>query len=350
MKIEEIDKNLKVETSIEEKNLKFLSVKEKPFELYGFCGNDFVRLPMNVAEKVNDGVKLLSTNTAGGRVRFKTDSPYIAISVKWPSMMHFPHMPVTGVSGFDTYSKTENGYVYENTFIPPVDANDGYESIQYFRTRKMRDITIDFPLYNDVSELYIGLANDAVIESGDKYKNKKPIVYYGSSITQGGCASRPGTSYQAIISRRFDYDYINLGFSGSALGEEPIARYIADLDMSCFVMDYDHNAYNYKYLQKTHLPFYKIIREKNPELDIILMSSPLCTVLEDIEERKAVIKATYDYAVQNGDKHIYFVDGQKMFPLYGGDSGTVDGIHPNDLGFMCMANLLAEEIKKCSIK
>lgn len=351
MKLEEIDKNLKLETNINETDLKFVSVKQQPFDLYGFCkAEGFARIPMNVAEKVNEGVKALSTNTAGGRVRFKTDSPYIALYVKFPFMTKFSHMPLTGILGFDMYVKNDKEYAYECTFIPPCDAKNSFESIHYFKTEGMRDITINFPLYNDVSEVYIGISEKSAIEHGDKYRNKKPVVYYGSSITQGGCASRPGNSYQAIISRQFDYDYINLGFSGSARGEDAITEYIASLEMSCFVMDYDHNAPDYKHLKKTHLPMYKKIREKHPNIDIILLSMPYCNCLIDIPERKKVIRETYDYAVSNGDTHIYFIDGQGMFDIFGGDSGTVDGIHPNDLGFLCMAKALSDVMKNLKIE
>lgn len=350
MKIEEIDKNFEIKTHLEEKDLSFFSVKENPFDLYGFCDKNFARLPVNIAENTNDGVKELRANTAGGRVRFKTNSPHIAVSVRYPSKNIFPHMPLSGVAGFDMYSKTDKGYEYIKTFIPPTDNNAEFEAIYYFAEAKMRDITINFPLYNNISEVYVGISKKSVLEHGGTYKNKKPIVYYGSSITQGGCASRPGNAYQAIISRNFDYDFINLGFSGSAKGEESIAEYIAGLDMSCFVMDYDHNAPDCKHLEKTHLPFYKIIRKANPTLDIILMSMTYCNLLSNTDKRREVIKATYDYAKSSKDNHIYFIDGSKIFDRFGGDSCVVDRTHPNDLGFMCMAQELIPIIKQLNIE
>ena len=123
-----------------------------------------------------------------------------------------------------------------------------FEDVLDYSERKMRSFVINFPLYTDVCELYLGLEESAKVEAAPDYEIKVPVVYYGSSITQGGCASRPGTSYQAIISRRLNCDYVNLGFSGNAKGEPAIAEYIAGLEMSVFVYDYDHNAPNPEHL------------------------------------------------------------------------------------------------------
>lgn len=351
MKISDIDKNFKVETKINEKNLKYISVKEEPFDLYGFCktdDNSFLRLPKDIAEKTSEGVAGGAPNTAGGRVRFCTNSRYVAVFVKYPGITHFPHMPLTGTTGFDMYSFDGEKYIFEKMFVPPMDETE-FEAIHYFPDGQTRDLTINFPLYNGVSELYIGLEKNASIEPGGAYKNKKPVVFYGSSITQGGCASRPGNSYQAILSREFDFDYVNLGFSGAAKAEKPISDYISKLDMSCFVYDYDHNALGWEYLKKTHEPMFLNIREKNPNLPIIMMSMPYCPGMSDLAQRKEVIKTTYENAVARGDKNVYFIDGERMYDIFGGSSGTVDGTHPNDLGFMCMAKSLEKIFEKIDL-
>lgn len=211
-------------------------------------------MPENIARGVSEGVYVLHSNTAGGRVRFVTDSPYIAIYAKMDGLGKMPHFALTGSIGFDLY--VDN--YYTNTFVPPFDIKDGYESIFEFEKKEQREITIDFPLYSNVNELYIGLQEDSFLAEAKPYKNVKPIVYYGSSITQGGCASRPGMSYQAIISRIFNYDYINLGFSGSAKAEDEMIEYIKNLDMSIFVYDYDHNAPTVEHLKKTHEKMFKL--------------------------------------------------------------------------------------------
>lgn len=353
-KIQDADKNLKVSTAISEKDIVFFDVKEKPFDLYGFYsagkGEAFTRIPRELAEKTNEGVLLLHTNTAGGRVRFKTNSPYVAISVKCPQMMCFPHMTLLGTSGFDMYVYENGSYSYNGArdFIPPYfesGKSDGFESVHYFEDERLRDITINFPLYNDVTDLYIGIKDGSILEGGGKYINDKPVVYYGSSITQGGCASRPGNSYQAMVSRYFNCDYLNLGFSGSAKGEECMAEYIAGLDMCCFVYDYDHNAPDPGHLEKTHKRMFDIIRSKNPDLPIIMMTAVLCAVWkgEDQQKRRDIIRATYDEAVRSGDKNVYLIDSEDMFGEYN-DIALVDGCHPNDIGFLCMAKRVEKEL------
>jgi hypothetical protein len=219
-RIEKIDSNLKVNTSINEEDIRFYDVRREPFRVYGLYHYQdqpvFKRLPDDVAAATNEGVKELALHTAGGRVRFSTDSRYIAIKAVMPSVTVFPHMTLAGTSGFDLFVDEGASSTYYKTFMPPVGMQDGYESVIYFPSAEKRNVTINFPLYNNVDALYIGLQESASVGCGAAYAFAKPVLYYGSSITQGGCASRPGNSYQAMISRRFNCDFINLGFSGSA--------------------------------------------------------------------------------------------------------------------------------------
>lgn len=195
--IQKIDKNFLVETKIHKDDIKFYNADEAPFKIYGVFRENgkYRRMPENMAKEVSEGVTKLHSNTSGGRVRFVTDSSYVAINTEMENLGKMPHFAFTGAIGFDLY--VDN--VYKKTFVPPFEAEDGYESVIELEASCMREITINFPLYSDVKNLYIGLRKNAVIKEASPYKNKKPIVYYGSSITQGGCASRPGMSYQAII-------------------------------------------------------------------------------------------------------------------------------------------------------
>ena len=335
-----IDSNFKVETNINEDGICFYDVKQAPFKIYGvfYEGDRFKRLPQKVAETVSEGVYRLHSNTAGGRVRFKTDSPYVAIHAKMPKIGKMPHCALTGSAGFDLYVSEER---YVATFIPPFNIENGYESIRHFDSAEMREITINFPLYSDISELYIGLREGSTICEPTPYKIEKPIVYYGSSITQGGCASRPGNSYQSIVSRRLNADYINLGFAGNAKAEDEIAEYISDLEMSAFIYDYDHNAPTLEHLQNTHQKMFKIIRDKNPNLPIVIMSRPKYSLTEADKKRFSVINKTYDDAISQGDKNVYLIDSPSLM-RFALDDGTVDGCHPNDLGFDSMAKGLGD--------
>jgi len=346
--IAKIDPNFKIETNVERDGLTFFDAKCTPFKLYGVFhdGELYRRVPADVAEKTNPGVVKLAANTAGGRVRFITDSPYIVIKAIMPPEPKYSHMPRTGESGFDMYITENKKHKRLKTFVPPVKFDGGYDGVYDFTGEaENRLITINFPLYNPLYELYIGIREGSTLLPPTDYTVEEPMVYYGSSITQGGCASRPGTSYEAIISRRYDANYINLGFSGNGKGETAMAEYIASLSMSCFVYDYDHNAPTLEHYEKTHEPFFKVIREKHPDLPIVIMTRPKGkAVLSEVEYKRIdVARATYDNAVARGDKNVYFIPGYELAHLES-DEGTVDGTHPTDLGFYFMAERLSETL------
>ena len=341
--IQEIDKNFKVETSIQKNDIEFYSIDNAPFEINGvfYENGKYRRLPEDVAKRVSEGVYRLHTNTAGGRVRFKTDSPYVAINVKMGSIGKMPHFAITGSAGFDLYA--DNSYFA--TFVPPFDMADGYESVVELRDRKMREITINFPLYSDVCSIYVGLANDALVLPPAPYVKEKPVVYYGSSITQGGCASRPGNAYEALVTQWLNIDHINLGFSGNAKAESAISEYICGLDMCAFVYDYDHNSPTAEYLEATHERMFSEIRASHPSLPIIMMSRPKCNLTEEEKKRLESIKSTYAHALEKGDKNVYFISGAELMKL-SGDAGTVDSCHPNDWGFYSMASAVRDVLKE----
>ncbi len=344
--ISKIDENFEVKSQIDKKDIKFYKIDEAPFKVYGIFKENgkYRRMPEDAARKVSYGVYALSTNTAGGRVRFVTDSPYITINAVMDDLGKMSHFPLTGSVGFDMYA--DNCYV--KTFVPPFDIHCSYEDIFEFDERKQREIMIDFPLYSNVDELYIGLQEGTALMEAKPYKNTKPIVYYGSSITQGGCASRPGMSYPAIVSRDFDYDYINLGFSGAALAEDEMIEYIKNLDMSVFVYDYDHNAPTTDHLERTHEKMFRLIREKQPFLPVIMMSRPKLFLTDEEKVRRSIIEATYNNALSAGDKNVYFIDGEALTELCK-DSGTVDNCHPTDFGFASMAKALSKVLVKIDV-
>ncbi len=339
--IQDIDKNFKVDTEIERDGLVFRNALEEPFEIFGVKHIDgkFRRMPEEIAKEVNEGVHYLHANTSGGRIKFCTNSNYVAIKAVMPSIYRWVHFAMTGSSGFDIYVDNQ----YYRTYVPPFDCKNGYESVHDL-DGEWHEILIHFPLYSEVSELYIGTNDCAEIKAPTPYRGK-PIIYYGSSITQGGCAARPGMSYQNIISRRLGVDHINLGFSGNALGEESMARYIAGLDMSAFVYDYDCNAPNPAHLEATHERFFNIIREAQPSLPIILAPRPQFVQDRISKMRRDIILATYNSALAKGDKNVYFVSSEELTALCKNE-GTVDNCHPTDLGFVSMAEAFIRALEK----
>ena len=356
--IDKIDKNLQKD-DMGVSDIKFYDCFSTPFKLYGFYKpyeqKKFMRIPpqFETSEAVNDGVKRLMFNTAGGRIRFRTDSQYIAIKVVLDELTKFSHMSATGVMGFDVYAKSSGSPqepIYVKTFVPSLE-DDGKSYNGFFEFSQgpyMRDITINFPLYNDISEVYIGLQENATVCEPTPYTISSPVVFYGSSVTQGCSSSRPGLCYSAILSRRLDCDIINLGFSGSARGESALAEYIAGLDMSAFVLDYDYNAQSEEQLLNTHFKFYETVRNRNPEIPIIMMSAPVPFprkakhIKVNRINTRIIVMESYIRGIKNGDKNLYFIDGQSLL----GMDDLVDGVHPNDVGFHCMANRLYPILKQ----
>lgn len=371
VKIEDVDKNLKLPTKLDKDDIVFYDVLEKPFEIYGLCppqpeGN-FLRMPAKVPAAINENLVILNRSTAGGRVRFSTDSEYLAIKVKMPSPRIMNHMPVTGSAGFDVYCDTDGGSYFCGILSPSFNIRgQAYEtSIDYekggeFETiiplygEGVKNYTINFPTYSGFTELYVGLQESAYVGEGAKYSYDKPILYYGSSITQGGCSSRPGNTYQARITRRFNVDHVNLGFSGNGKGEDPMIEHIASLDPLIFVCDYDYNAPNSEYLEETHLKMYEEFRKKHPDTPYVMVSKPDCDKPHggfDVESRRNAIHKNFMKGIESGDTNLYFIDGESIFAGFAdGADCTVDGCHPTDLGFYLMAERIGFTIQRILMK
>ena len=331
----QFDKNMIIPTKIEKQGIRFYSIDDEPFSIYGVWrdGDRYYRVPYDVATNVSKVVTQKCMQTAGGRVRFKTNSPYVAIKVTLHNTEQIAMMTVVGTMGLDVYE----GDVFLGSFRPPFHQGDGeFESLVELGEARERELTIHFPLYAGICDFYLGIDENATLSEGKPYGFDKPVVYYGSSITNGGCCTRPGMTYEAQITRMLNVDHHNLGFGGSAKAELAIAEYVASLDMLAFVYDYDYNARDAEYLSETHERMFKIVREKHPDLPIIIVSRPQYLNRNKREERFEVIKRTYDNAVARGDKNVYLIPGWTFFDEIGNDY-TVDDVHPTDLGFMYMA-------------
>ncbi len=368
MNIADIDKNLAYKV-ITETNICWLNAKTPPFSLHGVTYNEeegcYRRMTKEIAEAsdVGEGMPYLCYSTAGGRLRFRTDSPYVALKCVMPSRDIMEHMPIIGSFGFSVYCDGKYAGKYSpiwKNILNPIEGEvpkEGvyysvdygkvsFDGINYFTGTGMREIELYFPLYGGVVELFIGLKEGAKILPPREYTHIKPVVFYGSSITQGGCASRAGNDYVALVSRWLDTDFLNLGFSGHAQGEKTVADYLASLDASVYVIDYDHNAPNAEHLHRTHYPLYRTIREKHPYTPIIFISKPDCDYDSNADKRRAVIYETYRKAVENGDKNVSFIDGKTLFGEEERDACTVDKCHPNDLGFYRMAKVVYPVLKE----
>lgn len=352
--ISKIDKNLSVKTTLVKDGIHFYDVRREPFSVYGLYDYKtqpiFRRLPAEVAEATSEGVTLLSKHTAGGRVRFATDSDFICIKAKMNSITLLPHMPASGAAGFDLFIDSPDGAEsrYVKTFMPPWRTTEsGYESRIDLGSKKLRYFTINFPSYSGVDELLVGIGEGAILGCGLPYRDLPPIVYYGSSITQGGCASRSGNIYQNVVCRRINADYINLGFSGNGRAEDAIVDYMASLQMSAFISDYDHNSPSREHLSATHYRMYEKIRAAHPDIPYIMLSK--CDLDNSYDanlSRREVVYESFCRARANGDKNVYYIDGASIFRGPYQNMCTVDSCHPNDLGFALMADAITAELER----
>ena len=348
-KMNQVDKNLIVPKTIDKNGIAFYNAAEAPFSLHGVWYEDgmFYRVDKDVAPKVSPNIVQKSTQTAGGRVRFRTNSRNIAIKAVLHNTEYISIMTDVAVKGFDFYADG----IFVRSFSPMPGQGDGdFESKrEVSKDAKERTITLNLPLYAGIKELYIGLDEGATLSAAEPYKIAKPVVFYGSSITNGASASRPGMTYESMISRRLDCDFHNLGFGGSAKGESEMAEYIAGLEMSAFVLDYDHNAPTVQHLKATHEAFFKTVREKHPTLPIIMLSRPQYSDEHDKARRFEVIKETYDNAKAAGDRNVYLINGSELFVGFDADF-TVDAVHPTDIGFYCMAKAVGDVLEEIFAK
>ena len=313
------------------------SVKEYPYD----------RLPASYKNKVRSSVWDLSKNSAGISIRFQTNSS--SVSVKWDLLndTQMNHMAYTGIKGVDLYCMIDNQWQFVNTGRPEKKEN---ESLLVSNMPViMREYKLYFPVYEGVTKVEIGIDSLSEIIKPDK-NNRKPIVFYGTSITQGGCASRPGMVYTNIISRKLNVDCINFGFSGNGRMEKPLAELISGIDASYYVIDGTGNM-TAEEVHKNARPLVEIIRSKRPTTPIVFVEGPVSETayfdskdMTDINDKNRTLKMEYEKMIKNGFQYIYYIDNKGM---KGNDhESTVDGVHFTDLGFLRYADFFLTKLKQ----
>ena len=315
-------------------DLRWIDFRDEVFTLYG-VNDKFERLPLEVAQATSEGVTNLYNQASGGRVRFSANSRKMQIRAVIAE--------AEGV-GFDLFRCENDTEIFAGAF--GISLNLGLEATEACTPERkiseddeMHAYTLYFPYCGKLQEVEIGIDAGARLEAGVPYRNELPVVFYGSSITMGVGADRSGSNYVSMISQRYNLHFLNLGFAGNAKGEPVLAEYMAGLAMSAFICDYDHNAYGPTLLKDTHLPLYKAIRAKHPNIPYIIITRPdgRYESWAYNKKRRNTIYETYKYAKEHGDNNVYFIDGMSLFegPYY--HNCTSDGVHPNELGFYRMA-------------
>lgn len=326
-------------------------IRKKPFAIYGLYRPEteplFRRLPEALAERISPKVAMLSRQPSGGCIRFSTDSPRIRLRVTLSEIYRYPITTSLMASGFDLYEDTDEGSRYLGSYLPPVSDVTEYELERNTGLSGQRAYTLVFPLRCTVSSVLVGLDKGAVLAAGREYRPGKPVVVYGSSIVQGVAATRPGMVYPSLLSRSLDRYVMNFGFAGGAHAEPEMMRYLAELPMSVFVYDYDHNSANAEDLRQTHQRGFEVIRAAQPELPVILISRPnASTNPVGAAERKEVVYQTYLSARAAGDRRVYYIDGDTFFAGRNRYECTSDCVHPNDLGYARMAEVIEGVIRQ----
>lgn len=346
------DQNLLSVEKADDDSVVWYEASSDNFNIYGLVPEDdgvlTRRIPLEIAEKVSPGVLGQSGYGAGGRIVFLTDSPFVALKVEYGNGSVPTVCNHLFSYGFDLYRFDKNEKdVFIGAYRPAADFDFHFAE---FKVETRNDgetfcYTLNMPHFSEVKKLYIGLEKGSYLGKKKKYRNDKPIVFYGSSITHGAAAGRPGNTYENFISQKYNLDYINLGFAGNAKAETSMAEYIAGLDMCLFVSDYDHNAPDVDHLMATHYRLYEIIREKHPNIPYIMISRPdyFANPKRNSERRKVILES-YNKAIAAGDKNVYYIDGESLFEGAFYESCTSDGCHPNDIGFYRMAKKIGTVI------
>ena len=331
--------------------VKWIDGKYLPIEGRAFNDVDhyYDRLPKNVTTNVNAGVRGMKHHTAGMQFRFRTDSK--TLNFKWVpynSGLAMDHMPSTGVSGIDVYrfDKAKDKWIYVKTGRIWDAKKGGSLSIPWTPGTAC---LVNLPLYNGVKSFELGVDPAAKVEALGPRKSgvNKPVVFYGTSITHGGCCSRPGLAFPSIMGRDLDVPIVNLGFSGSGQGELEMSEHLAAIDASCYVLDCVWNM-NPKLMEERYEKFVRNLRAKRPDVPIILAEG--CDVYCATEQSKGIldrskyVKPLYDQLLKEGWKNLYFLpsEGQHADDF----EGTVDGCHPNDWGMMHIAKAFGKVVRE----
>ncbi len=337
------DPNMAVASTTVTNGVKWIDGKALPLEGKAFTDVEhfYDRLPSNVTTAVNGGVRSMKHHTAGMQFRFTTDSKKLHFKwVPYGGNLSMDHMPATGVSGIDIYRQTPDGrwrYVKTGRISR---ASGGSLSISW---TPGTPCLVNLPLYNGIRSFQLGIDPEASISAPPTHKGAaKPVVFYGTSITHGGCCSRPGMSFVNIVGRKLDVPVVNLGFSGSGKMELEMSEHLARIDASCYVLDCIWNM-NDGLVKDRYEPFIRNLRAKRPGVPIVMAeASDVYGGAPSAKDR--LVRSLYDKLVAEGWEGLVYLPKEGMY-LDDGE-GSVDGVHPNDWGMVAHAEAYGGAVRK----
>lgn len=340
----------------EEKKIRYELPPQK--SVFGIYHNEegFNRIENKYQNIVRNPVWSLSKHSSGLSVRFKTDSPFIWVKWKNKQNRKMSNMNNIGANGLDIYVLNDSIWQFIDSAIPESTNNEYLIAKNMDKT--MKDFQINLPLYSDVEKLEIGV--DSTSEILWDNRNENPIVFYGTSITQGASASRPGMAYPTIVSRIVNKETINLGFSGNGKFEIEVAEILCEINAEIYVIDCTPNSPP-ELIKKNALDFIKKIKECNPNTPILLMESIIREEayfnnadentfggLAFIESQNTELRKIFEEATSMGINNIYYLEGKNLIGV--DHDATVDGTHLSDLGMYRIAHVVSNKIEEILIR
>ena len=308
------------------------------------------RLPANAENIVRNAVWTLGTNTAGLSVHFRTNSPSIRAkwTVRYQNSMW--HMTDCGIRGVDLYAEYQGSWRFAGSGNPGNEKSAERLLISHLDGSD-RGFILHLPLYDGVDTLMIGVEEGSYLEPVSPGTFGKPVVIYGTSIQQGGCASRPGMAASNILSRNLNREVINLGFSGNGRMEPELAQLIGEVGASAYVIDCLPNLTDVTQIMQRTPPFVEYLRDNHPETPIFLVESPTPETagfnperLKLKQDQNKALQQIFLLLTETGMSNIYLIPADGLLGTDG--EGTVDGVHYTDLGFQRYAKVLQEWIEK----
>lgn len=300
----------------------------------GLCFNksnkNFHRLEDD--QDYRENLQALSTNTSGEFVEFKTDSKLIRINAKVSSAAYMSHMTAVGTIGFDLYAKVDGVYRFMN--VTKVNrAEYTCDLMNYMQGE--HEYLLYFPLYINVLSVKLGVTPNCNFSFVNRDPSKPKIIFYGTSILQGGCACRSGMSMSNIFQRHHpEYEVYNFGFSGNAHCDVLFATRLGLIkNVKYMYLEIEMN--NGQYLKQRFEPFLTELKKQMPNTRMVLYSRfPNAQIYVhsdlafDTDDLRAYQKKVFKKYFPDG----IFRDGAKVFAHLDYE-GTVDGAHLTDYGF-----------------
>lgn len=337
----------------------YLKYSTPEFEIGGIKhpdenGGEFYRLNVSDRDRYEteiiawNSIQNSSKHTTGATIRFATDADEIVIEAKMRNAGNMVHMTNRGINGFDVYVGSGTRRVYCGTAGQDFTGNPTMKETVKL-PEGYKEVMIEFPMYGGVEDFNIGFSDPNAKIASPLERDHLPVLFYGSSVTQGCSASRPGTLYTNMICRMLNTDCVNEAYSGSGRGDQIMAEYIGSRELSVAVIEYDDNS-SIDELRERHYDFYKTIREAQPNLPIVIIVHPYFTK-EGVDYyahsvRTPIIKATYDKAIAEGDKNVYYIDPLDYYDMTDmADIYCIDFAHPTDTGFYYMGVEVYELLK-----